>query len=301
MSQEQLCFFEFAKPLLETFGKAFFRDLPSSPGVYTFIGANARVLYVGQSANLRARLRYYKNARPEREPRKIIRLVNQAREIRIEKCATDVEARLREIDLIREHRPKYNRALTLSRTYSYFRVESEGNSVRLGLSMEHPEGESGRWTGAFRSHGLCCRALRAMGRVLWAEQNRIESAFHFPIWLSDGGKARDYALPHRSAGEVEKEIRELLRGESPLFLTRVEALGRGTRDGFLKSMIENDLLTLTMFLAQAERTKSLREFRGNDSLIPQQEMDSLSLRASLVGANDSNQLTASVPDAQPEA
>jgi hypothetical protein len=65
-------------------------------------------------------------------------------------------------------------------------------------------------------------------------------------------------------------------------------------------MIENDLLTLTMFLAQAERTRLLREFRGEDSIIPQQEMDTLCLRASLAKAIESNQLTANVPDAQSE-
>src|SRR3569623_2049036 len=181
MSQEQLCFFKIGRPLLDLLGREFFRNLPQGPGVYVFVGANDRALYVGQSANLKSRLQYYKNAQPEREPRRIIRLVHQAREIRIHPCASAEEARLREIDFIREHRPKYNRALTQSRIYTYFRVSASNGSVQLRMSMDYPQSNAESWTGAFRSHGLCRRAFRAVGRTLWAQNHVPESVYGFPL------------------------------------------------------------------------------------------------------------------------
>ena len=70
MSAQQLCFFKFERPLLDLLGVEFFRSAPAKPGVYLFLGEGKRVLYVGQSKNLRLRLSYYKNAQPEREPRR---------------------------------------------------------------------------------------------------------------------------------------------------------------------------------------------------------------------------------------
>src|SRR6185436_10512476 len=104
MSVEQLCFFKFERPLLDLLGVEFFRSAPAKPGVYLFLGEGKRVLYVGQSKNLRLRLSYYKNAQPEREPRRIIRMVHQTWSIELQVCETPAAAQAREVELIQEHR-----------------------------------------------------------------------------------------------------------------------------------------------------------------------------------------------------
>src|SRR4029450_13946124 len=77
--------------LRERFGDDFFRSLPAKPAVYVMSGRRRRmeelrVLYVCKSINLRARLGSYKNAQPDRAPRKILRLVAQVESITWEPC-----------------------------------------------------------------------------------------------------------------------------------------------------------------------------------------------------------------------
>lgn len=81
--------------------------LPESPGVYVFQDMQGRPLYVGTSRNLRSRVRTYFTA-SETRPR-MSEMVALAASVRPIVCATDLEARVRELRLIVEHRPPYNR------------------------------------------------------------------------------------------------------------------------------------------------------------------------------------------------
>lgn len=108
MLPRQLRLFKHPKPLLERFGVEFFRSLPARPGVYIMSGETGRVLYVGQSKNLRLRMGAYRNANPAHLSRKVIRLVHAVRKIDWEECASPALACVRENELLRAHRPKFN-------------------------------------------------------------------------------------------------------------------------------------------------------------------------------------------------
>lgn len=108
MGVGQLWLFEPPKPLVERFGKEFFRALPERPGVYLMCGASEGVLYVGKARNLRKRLAAYRVANPERMSRRIIRLLYQTRRIEWDECSTEEAARWREELLICVLAPKFN-------------------------------------------------------------------------------------------------------------------------------------------------------------------------------------------------
>ncbi len=82
-------------------------DLPEDPGVYIFRDAQGHALYVGTSRNLRARVRNYFTASEQR--RRMSEMVGLAQRVDPIVCATDLEARVRELRLIAEYRPPYNR------------------------------------------------------------------------------------------------------------------------------------------------------------------------------------------------
>lgn len=82
------------------------RSLPRSRGVYLFRDRDGRVLYVGKAANLRARVRSYFSTD---DRRKVPQLLRETDRIDHLPCATDVEAAVRELRLIQEHRPRFNR------------------------------------------------------------------------------------------------------------------------------------------------------------------------------------------------
>ena len=84
--------------------------LPSAPGVYRFVDAGGRVLYVGSSLDVRTRVRSYFTASEKR--RRMTEMVQVARSVEHVVCATAIEAQVREVRLIAEHRPGYNRRST---------------------------------------------------------------------------------------------------------------------------------------------------------------------------------------------
>ncbi|NEN79659.1 DEDD exonuclease domain-containing protein [Nocardioides zeae] len=81
--------------------------LPHAPGVYLFVDAGDRVLYVGTSKDLRTRVRSYFTASETRS--RMGEMIQIAERVRTIECATPLEARVRELRLIAEHKPRYNR------------------------------------------------------------------------------------------------------------------------------------------------------------------------------------------------
>lgn len=81
--------------------------LPHAPGVYLFRDDRARVLYVGTSKDLRSRVRTYFTASETRS--RMGEMVGLAESVTTITCATPLEAEVRELRLIAEHKPKYNR------------------------------------------------------------------------------------------------------------------------------------------------------------------------------------------------
>lgn len=271
MHPRQLCFFKFERPLLALLGAEFFRQAPRTPGVYLLVGKDRRVLYVGQSKNLRVRLSYYKNAQPEREPKRIIRLIHQVREIELKPCASVAEAKLREVELIQEHQPRFNVQHALSRTYTFFGIRPRPDSIHVRLTLEATPSEGERLIGSFKNRGLCRRALFALGRTAWARQRPPSSVYDFPICLMD--RTRVQEIQAGIAGADPTEVEALCRGESPAFALHVEDLAAKTHDPFLREIHLHDHTILLEFFALAQRMKGLREQAGFTGLLPQREVD----------------------------
>jgi DNA polymerase III subunit epsilon len=81
--------------------------LPHAPGVYLFRDAQDRPLYVGKSHDIRARVRSYFTAGETRT--RMAEMVGLATRVDAVVCAHDLEAQVRELRLIAEHKPRYNR------------------------------------------------------------------------------------------------------------------------------------------------------------------------------------------------
>ncbi|MBE1457352.1 DNA polymerase-3 subunit epsilon [Nocardiopsis terrae] len=82
-------------------------DLPERPGVYVFTDARGQSLYVGKSNNLRRRVAsYFTAAESRRRIREMAGLVAGVTPI---VCTTDLEASVRELRIIAERKPPFNR------------------------------------------------------------------------------------------------------------------------------------------------------------------------------------------------
>jgi DNA polymerase-3 subunit epsilon len=82
-------------------------SLPDSPGVYVFRDGQGRPLYVGKSGRMRSRVRTYFTASEKRT--RMAEMVGIAERVDAIPCATPLEAEVRELRLIAELAPRYNR------------------------------------------------------------------------------------------------------------------------------------------------------------------------------------------------
>ncbi|MFA5883241.1 MAG: DEDD exonuclease domain-containing protein [Acidimicrobiia bacterium] len=120
--------------------------LPRTPGVYIFRDRGGRVLYVGKATNVRARVRSYFSSE---DRRKVPQLLREVEAIDVIPCRHPLEAAVREIRLIHEHEPRFNRQAKAWRSYSYLKLTDE-RFPRLAVVRAHkPDGA--RYLGPFRS------------------------------------------------------------------------------------------------------------------------------------------------------
>ncbi len=80
--------------------------VPRVAGVYKFLDKQGAVLYVGKSKNMRARVRSYFHGDSRT---KVSGLLQLAAKIDWERCETEIAAQVRELVLIRQHNPPFNR------------------------------------------------------------------------------------------------------------------------------------------------------------------------------------------------
>tara|TARA_B100000029_G_C17593912_1_gene963424 strand:- start:606 stop:2432 length:1827 start_codon:yes stop_codon:yes gene_type:complete len=110
---------------------SFIKDLPTSPGVYTFKDSNRKPLYIGKAKNLRNRLKSYLSD-SENRPRKIKNLMTESSFLDLVLTKNELESLLLEQHLIKEERPKYNIQFKDDKGYPWisFQINREFPSVR---------------------------------------------------------------------------------------------------------------------------------------------------------------------------
>jgi GIY-YIG catalytic domain-containing protein len=272
MPARQLRLFDHPKPLLERLGAFFFKSLPKSPGVYMMFGSADRLLYVGQTNNLRVRLGTYKNCNPDNVPRKVLRLVHQVDRIQWELCEDAQHARLRENYLLRTRRPRFNRMNTFPGAYYFFGLKSTGKALDLWLTSELKYTEP--LFGAFK--GNTRQAFNALVMMLWSCLRQPRSLEDFPAGLLSKPPRR-YTF-ESVEDPVLKRVQEFLSGTSTALLQLFESrLAGSVEPAILRSLYATALETLQGFyLAGPRRTRRLREENGiKENLLLQEQLDDL--------------------------
>lgn len=275
MGERQLRLFAPHKPLVERFGKEFFRSVPATPGVYVMSDEFDRVLYVGQSQNLRVRLATYKNANPGQVSRKVIRLVHAVRMITWEKCDSVGQARLRENELLRLHRPKFNVVNTFPEAYCFIGLKMLPERVTLSLSRQILPADA--VYGAFKRHAV--EGYGALIRLWWTALRQPKSLVDFPCGLLSPKPPRTYILEVLSGAAGRALVESLpgfLEGSDDRLARLRDCLPADeTVSPFQRAMQRADLQTLAdFFRVGPQRNFRLRLRHGLPSrLIPQRELD----------------------------
>ncbi len=132
--------------------------LPHSPGVYLFRDDRARVLYVGTSRDLRSRVRSYFTASETRS--RMGEMVGLASSVTGIECATPLEAEVRELRLIAEHKPRYNRRSRFPEKVHFIKLTREA-WPRLSL-VRRVLDDDADYLGPFASKKTAEKSLAAL-------------------------------------------------------------------------------------------------------------------------------------------
>lgn len=103
-----------------------FSDIPDVPGVYRFIGAGKKILYVGKATSLRDRVRSYfvDDIRDVRSPL-IEKIISDAVTIEWEETDSVLEALILEAKLIKKHKPIGNTREKDNKSFNYVVITDE--------------------------------------------------------------------------------------------------------------------------------------------------------------------------------
>ncbi len=132
--------------------------LPHAPGVYLFRDLQERILYVGTSKDLRSRVRTYFTASETRS--RMGQMVNLAVRVEGITCATPLEANVRELRLIAEHKPKFNRRSRFPERVHWVKLTVEP-WPRLTLVRQVIE-DGADYLGPYSSKKIAERAVAAL-------------------------------------------------------------------------------------------------------------------------------------------
>ncbi|WNM25683.1 DEDD exonuclease domain-containing protein [Demequina capsici] len=132
-------------------------SVPAKPGVYIFRGPRGERLYVGTSKNLRARVKSYFTRGEQR--RQIREMLELAVAVDTHVCATEIEANVREVRLIEEHRPRYNRRSARPERTAWVKLTAEPYPR---LSVSRSIAGAGAALGPMRGAGDARDAIEAL-------------------------------------------------------------------------------------------------------------------------------------------
>jgi DNA polymerase III subunit epsilon len=133
-------------------------SLPHAPGVYVFVDGRGAALYVGKSKDIRTRVRTYFTASETR--RRMTEMVAVAESVTGIVCATPLEAEVRELRLIAERKPRYNRRSRFPERATWLKLTVEP-FPRLSLVRE-VKGDHATYLGPFGSRRMAEAAMTAV-------------------------------------------------------------------------------------------------------------------------------------------
>lgn len=139
------------------------KHVPLSPGVYLWKDANGTILYVGKSKRLRDRMRSYLGSQRDLNG-KTRRMVSQIADFEIIITQSELEALLLEMNLIKQHRPKYNILLKDDKSYPYIKITVQEAWPRV-FTTRAVLNDGARYFGPYASAGAARRLLKQLNQL----------------------------------------------------------------------------------------------------------------------------------------
>jgi DNA polymerase III subunit epsilon len=235
-------------------------QLPHAPGVYLFRDDREHVLYVGTSKDLRSRVRTYFTASETRS--RMGEMVGLATSVTGIVCATPLEAEVRELRLIGQHKPKYNRRSRFPERVTWIKLTVEP-WPRLALVRKVLD-DGADYLGPFGSRKTAERSVAALHESFPIRQcggRMARTPTLSPCALAEMGRCLspcDASVTSEEYAAVVREVRRSLLSRPDLVVQslsrRMASLAEEERYEDAASCRDR----LSAFLRGAARTQRLR-------------------------------------------
>ncbi|PJJ74052.1 DNA polymerase-3 subunit epsilon [Sediminihabitans luteus] len=252
--------------------------LPDGPGVYQFLGPDDEVLYVGTSVSIRRRVRSYFTAAEKRG--RITEMVQIATSVRPVECATPLEAAVRELRLITEHAPRYNRRSKFPERMSWVGLTDEAYP-RLSVVRTVRDSPGAAYLGPFASRRTAQDAIDAVHdavdlRRCTARLPRTASPSARACVLAEMGRCSAPCTTREADtayGDVAATAREVMTGDPSLVVRTLARHIHALADGERFEEAGDVTRRLGAFLTGAARAQGLRPLAACRELVAARATD----------------------------
>lgn len=193
--------------------KHFVNMIPEAPGVYIFRGPKNEPLYVGTSRSLKSRVRTYFTASETRK--RMQEMIAIADHIDTIVCATVIEAQVRELRLISEKRPQYNRRSKAQEKATWAKIVEKPYPRFSTVRGSETLNDSVQWIGPFSGSEDAGLALDAINRCLESPASfDKDDVREIVAKLSERMNALALDEKFEEAAAVRNQLGSLVRGVS---------------------------------------------------------------------------------------
>ncbi|QYK50802.1 MAG: excinuclease ABC subunit UvrC [Anaerolineales bacterium] len=137
--------------------------LPDRTGCYLMKNEEGKVIYVGKALSLRSRVRSYFHAGAQHHPR-TEHLVQRVRDIEWIVVASELEALILEMTLIKKHKPHYNVRLKDDKRYPYIKVHWADPFPKVTVTR-HMDADGSRYFGPYTSVWAVHKTLDVLRKI----------------------------------------------------------------------------------------------------------------------------------------
>ncbi|MCL4258755.1 MAG: excinuclease ABC subunit UvrC, partial [Anaerolineales bacterium] len=137
--------------------------LPDRTGCYLMKNEEGKVIYVGKALSLRSRVRSYFHAGAQHHPR-TEHLVQHVRDIEWIVVASELEALILEMTIIKKHKPHYNVRLNDDKRYPYIKVHWADPFPKVTVTR-HMDADGSRYFGPYTSVWAVHKTLDVLRKI----------------------------------------------------------------------------------------------------------------------------------------
>ena len=145
----------------------FLASLTHRPGVYRMLDEEGTVIYVGKARDLKKRVSSYFGSKAHHP--KTMALMAQTRDVQYTITASEKEALLLELNLIKEHQPYFNVLMRDGKGYPYIYVGTHEKFPRFAFHRGSRKGK-GRFLGPFPNSNAVRQTLTHLQKLFQIRQ-----------------------------------------------------------------------------------------------------------------------------------